>query len=366
MADRINVDELLDTFIDQNGSDLHMLVGEPPTIRVHGHLKRLEEYGELVPEQTAQIMRDLAPPRALAEMEEVQGSDFGFSFGTRARFRVSIFMQKGTVALNMRLIPYKLLSFEELGLDPRIQKLLHAPRGLFLVTGPTGSGKTTTLATMIDYINTNRDCHIITIEDPIEYYHNHKKSVITQREVGNDVPTFATGVIKALRQDPDVILVGEMRDLATISAAVTAAETGHLVFSTLHTTGADRTVDRIVDVFPSDQQDQIRTQLSGNLICVLSQLLLPTTDGNSRVAIYETMIATAAIQHMIRDKKTHSIYSAIQTGQQLGMNTLDHSLWARYSNGQISKSEMLRSSQKPNEILEKLGEKPGQEMAAAK
>lgn len=357
MAGRIDAEELLNKFIDLDGSDLHMLVGEPPTVRRHGHLHKLDEYGILEPDQTEAMMRELSPPRSQAEFEEVQGADFGFSFGSRARFRVSIFMQKGTVALNLRLIPYTLLSFDQIGLDTRIQRLLHAPRGLFLVTGPTGSGKTTTLATMIDYINETRDCHIITIEDPIEYYHNAKKSIITQREVGNDVPSFATGVIKALRQDPDVILVGEMRDLATISAAVTAAETGHLVFSTLHTTGAARTVDRIVDVFPFDQQDQIRTQLSGNLICVLSQLLLPHKSGHGRVAAFETMIATPAIQHLIREKKTHSIASSIQTGQQLGMNTLDNSLWDRYQKGLIEKNEMLRAAEKPDELLEKLGER---------
>ncbi|MCL6519330.1 MAG: type IV pilus twitching motility protein PilT [Armatimonadetes bacterium] len=356
MADRIDVEELLNKTVDLNASDMHMLVGEPPTLRIHGRLHRLEEYGQLKPEQTEQFLRDIATPRALAEMEEVQGADFGYTFA-RARFRVAAFMQKGTVAINMRLIPYKLLTFEEIGLDNRIQRLLYAPRGLILVTGPTGSGKTTTLATMIDFINQHRDCHIITIEDPIEYYHEPKKSIISQREVGNDVPSFAVGVVKALRQDPDVILVGEMRDLATISAAVTAAETGHLVFSTLHTTGAARTVDRIVDVFPFDQQEQIRTQLSGNLIAVISQLLLPKKDGNGRVAVFEIMIATPAIQHLIREKKTYAIFSAIQTGQQLGMKTLDHSLFELYSRGLIDRNEMLRAAEKPEEILEKLGER---------
>lgn len=356
MLEKIEVDELLNKMVDMGGSDLHMLVGEPPTLRLHGTLYRMEEYGELTPELTENFMRDITPPRSLSELEEVQGSDFGYTH-PRARFRVSIFMQKRSVALNMRLIPYQLLTFEQIGLDTRIQKLLHAPRGLFLMTGPTGSGKTTTLATLIDYINIYRDCHIITIEDPIEYYHNHKRSVITQREVGNDVPDFATGVIKALRQDPDVILVGEMRDLATISAAVTAAETGHLVFSTLHTTGAARTVDRIVDVFPFDQQEQIRTQLSGNLLAIMSQVLLPRVDGKGRVAAFEIMVSTAAIAHMIRERKTHSIFSAIQTGQQMGMMTLDDGLWGRYTQGYISKEEMLRSAHRPEELLERMGEK---------
>ncbi len=354
---RVDPNQILNDVVDLGGSDLHMGVGEPPILRLHGHLHKMNEYGILEADDTEAFMREITPPRSLAEMEEVQGADFGYTH-PRARFRTSIFMQKGCVGINMRLIPYELRSFEQIGLDPRVQKLLYAPRGLILVVGPTGSGKTTTLATMIDFINENRDCHIITVEDPIEYFHSPKQSIITQREVGNDVPSFATGVIKALRQDPDVILVGEMRDLATISAAVTAAETGHLVFSTLHTTGAARTVDRIVDVFPFDQQEQIRTQLSGNLVSVISQLLLPKKDGKGRVAVFEVMMATPAIQHMIREKKTHSIISAIQTGRNMGMNTLDDCLVERYQRGLIEKNEMLRAADKPNEVLEKIGEKP--------
>jgi twitching motility protein PilT len=349
----IDIRELLDKMIDMGGSDLHILVGEPPTVRLHGGLHRMHEYGDLTPEMTDQLMRQIAPQRAKEELKEVQGSDFGFSYGDKARFRVSIFIQKATVAINLRLIPYKLLSFEEIGIPKAAKELLMRPRGLILVVGPTGSGKTTTLATMLDYINEKRQAHIITIEDPIEYYHTHKTSVITQREVGRDVPDFATGVIKALRQDPDVILVGEMRDLATIQAAITAAETGHLVFSTLHTTGAARTVDRIVDVFPFDQQEQIRTQLSGNLIAVISQLLLPRLDGQGRVAAFELMIATPAIQHMIREKKTHSIFSAIQTGQHMGMISLDMFLFELWAHRKISYEEMLRVAEKPDELEEK-------------
>jgi twitching motility protein PilT len=350
---QIDIRELLDKMIDLGGSDLHILVGEPPTVRLHGGLHRLNEFGELTPEMTDSLMRQIAPQRAKEELKEVQGSDFGFSYGDKARFRVSIFIQKATVAINLRLIPYKMLSFEEIGIPKAVKDLLMRPRGLILVVGPTGSGKTTTLATMLDYINEKRQAHIITIEDPIEYYHTHKTSVITQREVGRDVPDFATGVIKALRQDPDVILVGEMRDLATIQAAITAAETGHLVFSTLHTTGAARTVDRIVDVFPFDQQEQIRTQLSGNLVAVISQLLLPRLDGQGRVAAFELMIATPAIQHMIREKKTHSIFSAIQTGQHLGMISLDMFLFELWAHRKISYEEMLRVAEKPDELEEK-------------
>jgi twitching motility protein PilT len=351
----VNIFELLDAIVELDGSDLHLVVGEPPTIRLHGGLHRLKQYGSLRPEQTEYMMRQISPERSIRETEEFRGADFGFSYGDKARFRVSLFMQKNTLALNLRLIPYRLLTFEQIGLDTCVQELCKAPRGLILVTGPTGSGKTTTLATMIDHINQTRECHIITIEDPIEYYHNHNQSVISQREVGIDVPSFELGVIKALRQDPDVILVGEMRDLATISAAVRAAETGHLVFSTLHTTGAARTVDRIVDVFPFDQQEQIRSQLAGNLLAVISQSLLPKI-GGGRSAAFEIMIASPAIRHMIRDKKTHSILSAIQTGSQLGMRTLDASLFELYSKGSIEKDDMLRLAERPDEILEKLGE----------
>ncbi len=349
----IDIRELLDKVISMGGSDLHLLVGEPPAIRLRGGLTRLNEYGVLTPELTDSLMRQIAPKRAKEELREVQGADFGFGYQEKARFRVSIFKQKGTVAMNLRLIPYELLTFEQIGIPSSVVKLLHQPRGLILVVGPTGSGKTTTLATMVNYINENRECHIITIEDPIEYYHNHKTSVITQREVGRDVPDFATGVIKALRQDPDVILVGEMRDLETISAAVTAAETGHLVFATLHTTGAARTVDRVVDVFPFDQQEQIRTQLSGNLVAVISQLLLPRADGKGRVAAFEVMLATPAIQHMIREKKTHGILSSIQTGQQYGMISLDSYLFDLWATRKLSYEEMLRVAEKPEELEEK-------------
>ena len=349
----VDIRTLLDLMIELGGSDLHLLVGEPPTIRLHGGLHRVAEVGDLTPDMTEHLMKQVASWKAKEELKEVQGADFGFSYEHKARFRVSIFMQKGTIALNMRQIPYELLSFDAIGRPKAAVKMLHLPRGLILVVGPTGSGKTTTLASMLNYINENRECHIITIEDPIEYYHDHKKSVITQREVGRDVPDFATGVIKALRQDPDVILVGEMRDLETIHAAITAAETGHLVFATLHTTGAARTVDRIVDVFPFDQQEQIRTQLSGNLVSVISQLLLPKAEGKGRVAAFELMIATPAIQHMIREKKTHSIFSAIQTGQQMGMIALDTYLFELWSQRKITYEAMIHVAEKPEEMEEK-------------
>ena len=255
---------LLSTVVEKNASDLHLTVGRPPVLRIRGHMVDFS-LPSLTPLDTQEIATQLASERSLNELKEKGTCDFGYAFKDLARFRVSIFHQKGNLGIALRLIPTKLLSFEEIGLPERVRSLLSLPRGLILVTGPTGCGKTTTLATMIDYINTNLDRHIITVEDPIEYYHNHKKSIIMQREIGVDVPSFSEALRRALRQDPDVILLGEMRDLETISAAITAAETGHLVFGTLHTTGSARTVDRIIDVFPTEHQDQIRTQLAVSL-----------------------------------------------------------------------------------------------------
>ncbi|MDH7568249.1 MAG: type IV pilus twitching motility protein PilT [Armatimonadota bacterium] len=352
----VDLFRLMDQALEMGTSDIHLGVGEPPTFRVHGRLVRMEEYPKLKPEDTEGFLKMIATERSQKEVAERMGADFGYAYGEKARFRVAVFKQRHTISINMRIIPFRKFSFDELGLPPSIVRILHLPRGLILVTGPTGSGKTTTLATFIDYINKNRDCHIVTIEDPIEYYHTPDKSIISQREVYTDVPSFEEGVVKALRQDPDVILVGEMRDLNTIAAAITAAEMGHLVLSTLHTTGADRTVDRITDVFPHEQQEQIRTQLSGNLVAVISQLLLPTVSGRGRVAAFEIMICTPAIAHLIRDKKTHSIFSAIQTGQQLGMRTLDTSLLELYLRGAISKEEALRVAVHPDEVQEKIRE----------
>jgi twitching motility protein PilT len=276
-----------------------------------------------------------------------------------ARFRVSVFKAKGNHGLVLRQIPNKLMSLEQIGLPPSIKDLLFRPRGLILVTGPTGSGKTTTLASMIDVINQERDAHIITIEDPIEYYHPHKKSIVTQREIGVDVPDFAEALRRGLRQDPDVMLVGEMRDLETMEAAITAAETGHLVFATLHTTGAARTVDRIVDAFPTDQQEQIRTQLASSILAVISQLLLVRNDGKGRVACFEIMISTPSIQALIRDNKTFRITSDIQTGAKFGMVTLDSNLMALYERGVISYGDLITKAQDPTSILAKIQEEQG-------
>ncbi len=341
---------LLRMLIDRDGSDLHLAVDNPPVGRVHGHL---QYFGDepLTPEDTERLMKSIASVDNQQELQEVGGSDFGFAFEDVARFRVSIFKQKGYVGLVLRLIPRKILTFEEIGLPPVVKNVLMEPRGLILVTGPTGSGKTTSLATMLDWINTEIDGHIITIEDPIEYYHTHKRSIVNQREVGVDVPTFAEAIRRALRQDPDYILVGEMRDLETISAAVTAAETGHLVFGTLHTTGAVRTIDRLVDAFPTNQQEQIRTQLAGNLKAVISQALLPRKSGFGRVAAFEIMITTPAIQNLIRENKSYRITSSIQTGHKYGMNLLDEHLLALYRKGIVKYEDALARAQAPDEFV---------------
>ncbi len=349
----IHIDRLLDTVVKQNASDLHLTVGKPPTLRIRGRLVELRTK-VLEPADTMALMKSIAPERSQTELQEEGGSDFGFAYGDLARFRVSIFKQRSNVGVVLRLIPNKLLSFEDIGLPVIVKELCRRPRGLFLVTGPTGSGKTTTLATMIDYINDNYDRHLITIEDPIEYYHGHKKSIVNQREVGNDVPSFAEALRRALRQDPDVMLVGEMRDLETIEAAIRAAETGHLVFGTLHTTGAGGTINRIVDAFPVAQQNQIRVQLSTSLMAVLSQQLLPRIDRKGMVAAYEFLVVTPAIANLIRENKTFRIDSAIQTGKKFGMQLLDDHLWEMYTKGMIAPEEMVDKSRDSSAIIEKI------------
>lgn len=302
----LHIDRLLEACIKMGGSDIHIVVGRPPVLRIGGRLRSLETK-VLEPDDTVSLMKSITPEKNQQELQEAGGTDFGFAFGDAGRFRTAVFRQKGNISMVLRLIPSSLLSFEQIGLPKVCAALCRRPRGLFLVTGPTGSGKTTTLASMINYINETLDHHIITVEEPIEYYHNHKKAVINQREVGLDVPSFSEALRRALRQDPDVVLVGEMRDLETIEAAITAAETGHLVFGTLHTTGCQGTINRIVDAFPVSQQEQIRVQLSTNLIAVLSQTLCPKKTGKGRVAAYEFMVVTPAIANLIRENKTYRI-----------------------------------------------------------
>ena len=361
-----SMSDLLQLVVSEGSSDLHIRVGIPPAMRVHGILHRVDGPA-LKPEDTEELMRSITSEDHIQNVRENGGADFGFAFGEVARFRVSVFKEKGNFGLVLRQIPTRLLTLEQIGL-PRhtIMTLLHKPRGLVLVTGPTGSGKTTTLSSMINIINEERDdAHVITIEDPIEYYHKHKKAVITQREVHIDVPSFAEALRRALRQDPDIILVGELRDLETMEAAITAAETGHLVFGTLHTTGAAKTIDRLVNAFPINQQETIRIQLSTVLQAVISQLLIPRIDKPGRIAVYEIMINTPSVAALIRDNKTFRIQSDIQTGAKFGMVTLDGFLMEKYIAGLISREEVVNKSQDPTTVIQKLAEYEAAQAEAA-
>ncbi|REJ83820.1 MAG: type IV pilus twitching motility protein PilT [Planctomycetota bacterium] len=344
----LQIDKLLETVVREKASDLHITTGQPPVVRLGGRMVRLETKS-LEADDTVSLMKSITPERNQQELQEVGGTDFGFAFGDKARFRVAVFKQRGHIGLVLRRIPNEFLTFEQLGLPPVIEELITRPRGLFLVTGPTGSGKTTSLASMINFINDHEGHHIITLEDPIEYYHQHKKSTINQREIGVDVPSFPEALRRALRMDPDVILVGEMRDLDTISAAITAAETGHVVFGTLHTTGAQGTVDRIIDVFPTNQQEQIRTQLSVAIIAILSQALLPR-EPKGLVAAYELLVVTPAIANLIREAKTYRINSSIQTGRKYGMQLLDDALYDLWRKGLCQERDVVVRSNQPGEL----------------
>jgi len=354
----IQIDKLLQFVVSKNASDLHLHVDRPPVVRLHGRLRTLETK-TLTPEDTAGMMRSITPERYQQELDESGSADFGFSFQDKARFRVAVFKQRGHVSLSLRLIPSRLMTLAEIGLPATVKSLLARTRGLFLVTGPTGSGKTTTLASMLNYINENYDRHIITVEDPIEYYHEHKKSLVNQREVGVDVGSFDEAVRRAVRADPDVILVGEMRDVETMQAAIRAAETGHLVFSTLHTTGAAGTVNRVIDAFPPEQKEMVRVQLSEALIAVISQTLIRRMDMPGRIAAYEFLMITSAAQNMIRKNEPYRLESCIQTGGKWGMQLLDDSLWDLYSRGVISIAEMLEKCQRRADLEKKLMSVPG-------
>ncbi len=349
----VEMSDLLDLVVEEGASDLHLAVNSPPVLRVHGDLVPLETE-TLTADDTERLMKNIISEQDEQKVRQHGGTDFGFAFSDKARFRVSVFRQRGVIGIVMRTIPNTLLSLEDIGLQPSVKELLYLPRGMVLVTGPTGSGKSTTLASMIDIINRERTCHIITVEDPIEFYHTHKSSMVTQRELGVDVPSFEEALRRGLRQDPDVILVGELRDLETIQAAVTAAETGHLVFGTLHTTGAAETIDRIIDAFPTDQQEQVRTQLATTLVAVISQVLMQRHDKAGRVAAFEIMISTPSIRASIRDGKTFRITSDIQTGAKYGMVTLDSHLMQLYEKGMIAYGDMITKCRDPESVMQKL------------
>jgi twitching motility protein PilT len=345
------MEKLLATVIQLKASDLHITVGQPPVVRHHGRMRRLETKN-LDNDDCTALMKSITPDRCQQELQEKGGSDFAIEYVDGFRFRVAVFKQRGNIGMVMRRIPSQFLTFEQIGMPEAIRSMIVRPRGLILVTGPTGSGKTTSLASMLNFINDNYDRHVITLEDPIEYYHKHKKCTVNQREIGVDVPDFKEGIRRALRMDPDIILVGEMRDLATIHAAIEAAETGHIVFGTLHTSGAASTINRIIDVFPKDQQDQVRTQLSTALIGVLSQALLPKKP-DGLVAAYEMMVVTDAIQNLIRENKVYRIDSSIQTGRKYGMFLLDDSLFNLWKAGLVDKEECLLRAKKPQELAGK-------------
>jgi len=344
----IQIDKLLTAAVKNGVSDIHITVGLPPVFRIDGGM-RPQATKTLTADDTNGLMKAITPERCQAELAEKGGCDFGFAFGDMARFRVSVFKQRGTIAMVLRQIPNKMLTPEQLGVPEVCKKMVCRPRGLFLVTGPTGSGKSTTLASLINFINETHDHHIITIEDPIEFYHQSKKSTVNQREIGVDVHSFSEALRRALRQDPDVILVGELRDLETIEAAITAAETGHVVFGTLHTSGAQGTVNRIIDAFPTSQQEQIRTQLSTAIIGVVSQALLPKI-GGGRVAAYEILVCTPAIGNLIRENKTFRINSAIQTGAKLGMQLLDDHLFRLWNEKKVSEEAVIGRAQSPDDL----------------
>lgn len=335
-----HIDELLRECVEKRGSDLHLTVGLPPMIRMDGEMQSLP-YIRLDDHDTRRLIYDVLSPDQLQRFESTHELDFSYGVKALARFRFNVYMQRASVAAAMRVIPTKIPSFEDLRLPPVIRELSKRSSGLILVTGPTGSGKSTTIATMIDDINANRTSHIITIEDPIEYLHSHKSCMVNQREVGSDTMAFHNALRAVLREDPDVILVGEMRDLETIQAALTLAETGHLVFGTLHTRNAPQSVDRIIDVFPPEQQEQIRVMLSNTLEAVVAQQLLPML-GGGRIAGIEIMVATAAIRNLIREAKTHQMYSVLETGSEHGMQTMDSALCSLHKNGYVSYEEAAR------------------------
>jgi twitching motility protein PilT len=351
--------QLLEIVLERGASDLHITSGSPPVIRVHGTLKRLDEYPRLSPDQLQRMVYSILTQKQRERLEQDLELDVSYALPGKARFRVNVYFQRDAVGAAFRLIPFDIKSIEELGLPRQVEEFARLPRGLVLVTGPTGSGKSTTLASLIDVVNSEKAHHIMTVEDPIEFLHRHKQCLVNQREVGHDTQSFADALKHVLRQDPDVILVGEMRDLETISTALTAAETGHLVFATLHTQDAPQTIDRIIDVFPPFQQQQVRVQLSTTIQGVVTQQLLPTADGHGRCVATEILVATPAVRNLIREAKIHQIYSAMQAGGKFGMQTMDLSLADLVQAGKISLDVALAQCHDPEELQKMLGREAG-------
>ena len=351
----LDLRSLLREMIERDASDLHLTAGERPKLRIDGRLTAGPVDRELTPRDTEKLAYSVLTDDQKKRFEQEDELDFSFGVEGLARFRGNVFRQRGAVALALRQIPHEIRGFEELGLPDVVSKLAEKPRGMVLVTGPTGSGKSTTLAAMVDKVNRERRGHIVTIEDPIEFVHEHKNCIVNQRQVGEDTQGFATALKYVLRQDPDVILVGEMRDLETIQAALTIAETGHLCFATLHTNSCAETINRIIDVFPAHQQQQVRAQLAFVLEGVVTQTLIPRASGSGRVVAAEIMVATPAIRSLIRDDKVHQIYSALQSGKQHGMQTLNDSLYQLYMQREIDLEDALRVSGDPNELQRMLG-----------
>jgi len=351
--------------VDRRASDLHLTAGAPPMVRVRGRLTAMEGFPTLTPTDTREIVYSILSDSQRQRFENNWQLDFAYQIPGRARFRVNAYFQRAAVGAAFRLIPFEVVPLETLGLPPVVAEFAKKPRGLVLVTGPTGSGKSTTLASLVDVINQAREEHIMTIEDPIEFLHQHKKCIVNQRELGSDATSFADALKAALRQDPDVILVGEMRDLETISTAITAAETGHLVFATLHTQDTPQTIDRIIDVFPATQQGQIRAQLSVALQGIMTQTLLPTADGARRCVAAEVLVPTPAVRNLIREAKSHQIYSVLQTGGQFGMQTMDASLAGLVRAGKITQQMAESRAHAPDELRRLLGSPSAAQMRAA-